>query len=42
MKDKSENEIKNAKFRLVKETMETLTKDNKDLEKRRILNFVKV
>ena len=42
MEDKSENEIKNAKFRLAKETIETFTKDSKYLEKRRILNFVKV
>jgi len=40
-KDEIENEIKNAKFCLAKEIIETLTKDNKDLEKRRILNFVK-
>jgi SAM-dependent methyltransferase len=42
MKYEAENEIKNANFCLVKEILETLTKDNKDLETRRILNFRKV
>jgi len=36
-----EDEIKNANFRLEKETSETLTDDNKDLETRRVLNFRK-
>jgi ubiquinone/menaquinone biosynthesis C-methylase UbiE len=37
----SEDEIKNASFRLEKEVPETLTDGNKDLETRRILNFGK-
>jgi len=37
----SEDEIKNADFRLGKEVSETLTDGNKDLETRRILNFGK-
>jgi ubiquinone/menaquinone biosynthesis C-methylase UbiE len=37
----SEDEIKNADFRLEKEVPETLTDGNKDLEMRRILNFGK-
>ena len=37
----SEDEIKNANFRLEKEVSETLTDGNKDLETRRILNFGK-
>jgi len=37
----SEDEIKNANFRLEKEVYETLTDDNKDLETRSILNFRK-
>jgi ubiquinone/menaquinone biosynthesis C-methylase UbiE len=37
----SEDEIKNANFRLEKEVPETLTDGNKDLETRRILNFGK-
>jgi ubiquinone/menaquinone biosynthesis C-methylase UbiE len=37
----SEDEIKNANFRLGKEVPETLTDGNKDLETRRILNFEK-
>ncbi len=37
----SEDEIKNADFRLEKEVPETLTNDNKDLGMRRILNFRK-
>jgi hypothetical protein len=41
-KHEAENEIKNANFCLEKEVLETLTKDNKDLETRRILNFRKV
>jgi ubiquinone/menaquinone biosynthesis C-methylase UbiE len=37
----SEDEIKNAHFRLEKEVPETLTDGSKDLETRRILNFRK-
>ena len=37
----TEDEIKKANFRLEKETSETLTDDNKDLEVRKILNFKK-
>jgi len=37
----TEDEIKNANFRLEKEVSETLTDDNKDLETRRILSFGK-
>ena len=37
----SEDEIKNANFRLEKEVPETLTDGSKDLETRRILNFGK-
>jgi len=39
--DESENEIRNAKFCLEKEVLDTITEDNKNLEKRRILNFRK-
>jgi hypothetical protein len=38
----TEDEIKNADFRLEKEIPETLSHDDKNLEKRRILNFRKV
>jgi ubiquinone/menaquinone biosynthesis C-methylase UbiE len=37
----TEDEIKNANFRLEKEVCETITNDNKDLETRKILNFRK-
>ena len=37
----TEDEIKNANFRLEKEVYETLTDGNKDLETRKILNFMK-
>jgi len=37
----TEDEIKNANFRLEKEVRETLTNDSKDLETRSILNFRK-
>ena len=37
----TEDEIKNAKFRLEKEVCETITNGNKDLETRKILNFRK-
>jgi len=38
----TEEEIKNANFRLEKEVCETITSDNKDIETRKILNFRKV
>jgi ubiquinone/menaquinone biosynthesis C-methylase UbiE len=41
MEPESEDEIKNANFRLEKEVPETLTDGNKDLETRIILNFGK-
>ena len=41
MEPDTENEIRNADFRLEKETSETLIHDDKRLEKRRILNFRK-
>jgi ubiquinone/menaquinone biosynthesis C-methylase UbiE len=37
----TEDEIKNANFRLEKEVCETITNNNKDLETRKILNFRK-
>jgi len=41
LEPETEDEIKNANFRLEKEVPETLTDGNKDLETRRILNFGK-
>ena len=41
MDAETEDEIENANFRLEKETLETLIHDDKNLEKRRILNFRK-
>ena len=41
MEPETEDEIKNADFRLGKEVPETLTDDNKGLETRRILSFRK-
>ena len=41
MEPETEDEIKNADFRLEKEVFETLTDGNKDLEVRKILNFKK-
>ena len=41
MDAETEHEIENADFRLEKENSETLIHDDKNLEKRRILNFRK-